>query len=88
MVWNGLIISSLPSIFYFYSIEESKIIWVGLFISLVYISKIMYNTLVYYTGAVPSEYYSKIRRPEYSEIQKNTNMFFPGTNRKKKDLRL
>jgi len=45
----------------------------------------MYSTLVYYTGAVPSEYYSKIRRPEYSEIQKNTNMFFPGINRNKKD---
>jgi len=85
MVWNGLIISSVPSIFYFYKIEESKIIWIGLFISLVYVSKIMYNTLVYYTGAVPSEHYSKIRRPEYSEIQKNTNMFFPGINRNKKD---
>ena len=83
MVWNCLIISSLPSLFYFYSIEESKIIWIGLLISLIYISKIMYNTLVYYTGAIPSEYYSRQRRPDYSEIQKKTNMFFPGVFRKK-----
>jgi steroid 5-alpha reductase family enzyme len=83
MVWNCLIISSLPSLFYFYSIEESKIIWIGLLISLIYISKIMYNTLVYYTGAIPSEYYSKQKRPDYSEIQKKTNMFFPGVFRKK-----
>ena len=85
MVWNCLIISSLPSLYYFYSIEESKIIWLGLFISLIYISKIMYTTLVYYTGAVPSEYYSKIRRPDYSKIQKNTNMFFPRISKKNKD---
>ena len=83
MVWNCLIISSLPSLFYFYSIEESKIIWIGLLVSLIYISKIMYNTLVYYTGAIPSEYYSRQRRPDYSEIQKKTNMFFPGILRKK-----
>ena len=83
MVWNCLIISSLPSLFYFYSIEESKIIWIGLLISLIYVSKIMYNTLVYYTGAIPSEYYSKQRRPGYSEIQKKTNMFFPGIFSKK-----
>ena len=83
MVWNCLIISSLPSLFYFYSIEESKIIWIGLLISLIYISKIMYNTLVYYTGAIPSEYYSRQKRPDYSEIQKKTNMFFPAVFRKK-----
>tara|TARA_B110000503_G_scaffold111394_1_gene166835 strand:+ start:12613 stop:13554 length:942 start_codon:yes stop_codon:yes gene_type:complete len=83
MVWNCLIISSLPSLFYFYSIEESKIIWIGLLVSLIYISKIMYNTLVYYTGAIPSEYYSRQKRPDYSEIQKKTNMFFPAVFRKK-----
>ena len=77
MVWNSLIISSLPSLIYFYSIESS-IIWVGMLVSLVYISRIMYNTLVYYTGAIPSEYYSLKKRPNYKNIQKNTNMFFPG----------
>ena len=29
------------------------------------------------------QYYSKQKRPDYSEIQKKTNMFFPGVFRKK-----
>jgi len=81
MVWNSLIISSLPSLFYFYSIE-SQLIWIGIFICLIYVSKIMYNTLVYYTGAIPSEYYSLRKRPDYKQIQKSTNMFFPGIPKK------
>ena len=82
MVWNSLIISSLPSLFYFYLIE-SQLIWVGILLCLTYVSKIMYSTLVYYTGAIPSEYYSKQKRPDYTEIQKKTNMFFPGFPKRK-----
>lgn len=48
-----------------------------------YISKIMYSTLVYYTGAIPSEYYSLKKRPDYKKVQKNTNMFFPGLPKNK-----
>ena len=77
MVWNSLILSSLPSLLYFHLVEKN-LIWVGLLISLFYISKIMYNTLVYYTGAIPSEYYSIKNRPDYKNYRKNTNMFFPG----------
>ena len=79
MVWNSLILSSLPSLFYFYLVEKN-LIWVGLLISLFYLSKIMYNTLVYYTGAIPSEYYSVMNRADYKNYKKNTNMFFPGKN--------
>lgn len=82
MVWNSLIISSLPSLFYFYLIE-SQLIWVGILLCLTYVSKIMYSTLVYYTGAIPSEYYSKQKRSDYTEIQKKTNMFFPGFPKRK-----
>ena len=57
MVWNSLILSSLPSLFYFY-LAERNLIWLGLLVSLFYLSIIMYKTLVYYTGAIPSEYYS------------------------------
>ena len=76
MVWNSLILSSLSSLFYFYSIE-SPLIWGGLLLALLFISRIMYLTLVYYTGAIPSEYYSLKKRPEYEEYQKTTSMFFP-----------
>ena len=77
MVWNSLILSSLPSLFYFYLVERN-LIWLGLLVSLFYLSIIMYNTLVYYTGAIPSEYYSLKKRPDYKKYKKNINMFFPG----------
>ena len=80
MVWNSLILSSLPSFFYL-NIAERDIIWVCILISLFYLSIIMYNTLVYYTGAIPSEYYSLKKRPDYKEYKKKTNMFFIGRNR-------
>lgn len=76
MVWNSLILSSLPSLFYFY-LAERNLIWLGLLVSLFYLSIIMYKTLVYYTGAIPSEYYSLKKRPDYKKYKKNTNMFFP-----------
>ena len=77
MVWNSLILSSLPSLFHFY-LAERNLIWLGLLVSLFYLSIIMYKTLVYYTGAIPSEYYSLKKRPDYKKYKKNTNMFFPG----------
>ncbi|MDW3194534.1 MAG: DUF1295 domain-containing protein [Cytophagales bacterium] len=77
MVWNGLIIASIPSAIYFYG-QESSWIWGFLIAGLVFIARLMYLTLVYYTGAVPSEYYSLKKRPGYADYQKQTNRFFPG----------
>jgi steroid 5-alpha reductase family enzyme len=39
-------------------------------------SKMMYTTLVHFTGAKPAEYYSVQKRPEYKKYQKNTSIFF------------
>ena len=77
MVWNGLIIASVPSWFALYG-SESLVIWLLLGYGLVYASRMMYTTLVYYTGAVPAEYYSVQRRPDYKAYQATTNRFFPG----------
>jgi steroid 5-alpha reductase family enzyme len=41
----------------------------------------MYVTLVYLTGAKPSEFYSVQKRPEYADYQRRTNIFFPGPSR-------
>jgi len=82
MVWNSLILSSLPSLFHFYSTERT-LIWLGLLVFLFYVSIIMYNTLLYYTGAIPSEFYSLKKRPDYKTYQKNTNIFFPGIPKEK-----
>ena len=84
MVWNGLIIAAIPSLL---ALEPVKIELFGNYFiygfwlvlaCLVYTSWGMYKTLVYTTGAVPSEYYSVQKRPGYREYQQLTNRFFPG----------
>lgn len=76
MVWNALVLMSLPSLFYFFGTHPA---WQTLLygIGLYYCSYIMYKTLVYYTGAIPSEYYSLQKRPDYKNYQATTSRFFP-----------
>ena len=77
MVWNGLIIASIPSWILLYN-TGSMTIWILLGLGLLFTSRMMYITLVYHTGAIPSEYYSLKKRPEYKAYQDTTNIFFPG----------
>jgi|JI9StandDraft_1071089.scaffolds.fasta_scaffold01239_7 steroid 5-alpha reductase family enzyme len=77
MVWNFFILSSIPSLINLFS-QDQFLYWGIITICLLYVSKIMYTTLVDYTGARPSEYYTVKKRPSYKEYQKTTNMFFPG----------
>jgi len=77
MVWNALVIASIPSWLQLYP-NMSLIIFVLIGVGLLMTSKIMYVTLVTYTGAIPAEHYSVQKRPAYKDYQKTTNMFFPG----------
>jgi steroid 5-alpha reductase family enzyme len=77
MVWNGLVIAAIPSWLALRD-AESDLVWLLLGLGLLLASKFMYSTLVYITGAVPSEYYSAQKRPGYKEYQQQTNRFFPG----------
>ena len=77
MVWNALVLASIPSWLQLYP-NISVIIFVLLGVGLLMTSRIMYVTLVTYTGAVPAEYYSVQKRPAYKDYQQTTNMFFPG----------
>ena len=77
MVWNGLIIASIPSWWGLFD-QENIIIFAALGIGLMIVSRIMYTTLVTYTGAIPAEYYSVQKRADYKTYQQTTNMFFPG----------
>ena len=81
MVWNGLVIAAIPS---WLSLKgfESEPVWLLLGIGLLLASKFMYTTLVYITGAVPSEYYSVQKRPDYKDYQQQTNRFFPGPRKR------
>ena len=84
MVWNGLVIAAIPSWIALYE-RESLLIWGLLAVGLFFTSRFMYTTLVYYTGAVPAEHYSVLKRPAYKDYQASTNMFFPGKTKNKKD---
>ena len=80
MVWNGLVIAAIPSWLALRG-AESELLWWLMGLGLLLASKFMYSTLVYITGAVPSEYYSAQKRPGYREYQKQTNRFFPSPAR-------
>lgn len=81
MVWNGLIVASAPS---WWNLQHAEFmsIFVPVGLGLLFVSRIMYQTLVVYTGAVPAEFYSVQKRPAYKEYQETTNMFFPGPVKK------
>ena len=76
MVWNAMLFLTLPSFIQYFSIQNS-VLWWAMGVALMYTSRLMYNTLVYYTGAIPSEYYSVLKRSGYKDYQKQTAMFFP-----------
>jgi steroid 5-alpha reductase family enzyme len=81
IVWNALIIASVSSWYHLLSLQstiQSSVLWILVGLALLFVSRIMYSTLVYYTGAVPAEFYSVQKRPAYSDYQKTTNRFFPG----------
>lgn len=77
MVWNALLVASVPSMLILFS-TEPMLVSILLVFGLLFVSRIMYFTLVYYTGAVPAEFYSVQKRPEYKRYQETTNIFFPG----------
>jgi len=82
MVWNAMIISSLFSLIIAFSTDQ-QVVWIIICVGLFYISYIMYTTLVYYTGAIPSEFYTLQKRPNYKAYQEQTNIFFPGPKKNK-----
>ena len=81
MVWNAMLFLTLPSFIQYFSIQDS-VLWWAMGVALMYTSRLMYNTLVYYTGAIPSEYYSVQKRLGYKDYQKQTAIFFPSLPKK------
>lgn len=80
MVWNGLVIAAIPSWLALGS-TLPLMMWVLLGLATLMASFFMYRTLVYSTGAIPSEYYSEQKRPGYKAYQQRTNRFFPAPPR-------
>jgi len=85
MVWNSLIVASLPSLFELWRTqEENLLVKAGMTLGLFMVSYMMYQCLVNYTGARPAEYYSEQKRPGYKNYQQSVNMFFPGPRKEAK----
>ena len=70
-------IPAVPGLFESQPIPVAVLLTLGL----LFVSRLMYQTLVHYTGARPSEYYSLQKRPAYAEYQRRTNRFFPGPSK-------
>lgn len=76
LVWTGIVVATVPSWLALRD-TESVYVWLTMGFGTVGASVMMYITLVYLTGAVPAEYYSARKRPEYKAYQQRTNRFFP-----------
>lgn len=76
MVWNSMIFSCIPSMVELYTKDSNPWVLV-LGFGMLMISFVMYDCLVHYTGAKPSEYYSLQKRPDYKEYMEKTSQFFP-----------
>mmetsp|Transcript_52545 Transcript_52545/g.122911 ORF Transcript_52545/g.122911 Transcript_52545/m.122911 type:complete len:87 (+) Transcript_52545:727-987(+) len=85
MVWNSLVIASIPSLLVAFEtvVWTQPTTWIPLHLALCLLgtSYSMYFCLVYYTGARPAEHFSKQKRPDYAKYQQTTNCFFPGPSR-------
>ena len=76
-VWNGLIIAAIPAWIAYYEAEPHLWISIAIGIFTIGVSFMVYDFLVYQTGAIPAEYFSAQRRKGYKEYQERTPMFFP-----------
>jgi steroid 5-alpha reductase family enzyme len=75
--WIALVTLALPSLLALRAqVPVAAFAVVG--VSLAWVVYIMYRTLVHYTGAVPAEYYSRLKRAAYADYQASVNRFFPG----------
>ena len=75
MVWNALVLASIPS-WLALATAEPFVVWIAIGLGLLFVSRLMYLSLVYLTGAVPSEYYSLQKRPNYKAYTQRVNRFF------------
>lgn len=76
MVWNALILASLPSLL---TLAATFALWysIAFALALLFLSYVMYVVLTHYSGAVPAEYYTVQKRPGYKDYQRRISMFFP-----------
>lgn len=80
MCWNFYLLMAVPSALDLASVGSAPrrlVPEVGIFLILFYASRLLYDCLLYWTGAEPAESRSVTRRPTYQHYQGRTNVFFP-----------
>jgi steroid 5-alpha reductase family enzyme len=80
--WIALVALALPSLLALRD-EVPVVVFAVLAFALAWVVYLMYSTLVYYTGAVPAEHFSRLKRPAYADYQASVNRFFPGPRRRR-----
>jgi steroid 5-alpha reductase family enzyme len=75
LVWTGVAVAAVPSWLALGDLEPTMV-WGALGLSCLLVPVVLYMTLVLITGAVPAEYYSVRKRPDYRRYQETTSRFF------------
>ena len=78
--WIALAALALPSLRALWGLVPTPA-FVVFGLALAWMVYLMFSTLVFYTGAVPAEHFSCLKRPAYADYQTRVNRFFPGPRR-------
>jgi len=79
--WCAAVLLAVPSVVALW--DRSPLVpWVITAVGLLFLVHAIYNVMVFYSGAVPAEHYSVLKRPAYRQYQAEVNRFFPGPRRK------
>jgi len=79
--WCGAVLLAVPSTVALYE-STALVPWLITTLGLLFLVRAIYTVMVHYSGAVPAEHYSVLKRPAYRRYQTEVNRFFPGPRRK------
>ncbi len=79
--WCAAVLLAVPSAIALYD-QISFVPWLIIAVGLLFLVRAIYTVMVYYSGAVPAEHYSALKRPAYKQYQAEVNRFFPGPRKK------
>jgi steroid 5-alpha reductase family enzyme len=78
--WTAAVLLAVPSAVALYD-RTPVVTWVIVLLGLLFLVRAIYTVMVFYSGAVPAEHYSVLKRPAYRQYQAEVNRFFPGPRR-------
>lgn len=79
--WCAAVLLAIPSTIALYD-KIAFVPWLLIAVGLLFLVRAIYTVMVFYSGAVPAEHYSALKRPAYKDYQAEVNRFFPGPRKK------